>query len=411
MTPRDHPTMSIAGAMPTHGAAAHAAAPVRAMEILGNSVVGGMETYVTRFVAALPGDAWNVICVCPFESAVTRELRATGHKVFIAPVSDDPRWSTIHFVSTLVRRHDVRVIHAHLSNAHVLGALVGSVTGVPCVSTIHGRQAPMMDVEISRACGTELTVVSESSYWHALSLGIPADRLHYVRNGIDSTHYAPSRPSAAFRESLGFEPKHLLVGQVGRLAPEKGPEVFIRAAWLIHRKRPNVRFVLVGDGPLRSDLVAMVRDLGLEAVVRFAGLQPQMQEIYPSLDLLVSASHSEGMPFALMEGMACGLPVVATHVGGVGELVVSESTGLLVLPADPEGIASNAIKLLDDPGRRCAMGAAGRARIVDDFSFEASATQMAALLATVAARAQKASTPPGDAHGDGPPRAVVPIAM
>ena len=290
-------------------------------------------------------------------------------------------------------------MHTHLSNAHVLGAIVGCITDVPCVATIHGRTMPIMDLEICRACQTDITVVSDGAYWHALSLGVPPDQLHYIRNGVDVDLYIDQRGESQWRRQFGISSQQPLIGQVGRLAPEKAPDVFIRMAWLVNQRLRDARFVLVGDGPMRNDLVRMVKELGLEQVVMFAGVQSHMRDVYPALDLLVSASHSEGMPFALMEGMSCGVPVIATNVGGVAELVVSEKTGLLVAPGDHEALARNVIDLLADRERRRAMGAAGRRTVIDNFSFEASSATMAELLMAVAGRAQGASTSLGESPG------------
>jgi glycosyltransferase involved in cell wall biosynthesis len=136
-----------------------------------------------------------------------------------------------------------------------------------------------------------------------------------------------------------------------------------------------------------------VRELHLEGIVRFVGVQSEMQHVYPALDVLVSSSHSEGMPLALMEGMACAIPVVATNVGGVGELIESEKTGLLAAPGNHESIARGILDLINEPARRRAMGSEARRRMVEHFSFNASAEKMANLLTSLAGLYQKESMP------------------
>lgn len=367
-------------------------ARMRVMEILGNAVVGGMESYVLRLIRALPRDAWDVICLCPYESSITHELRNAGCTVYITPIRDDPQWHSVHFAATLVREHHIQVIHAHLSNAHVLGALVSGITGVPCLVTIHGRSLPIMDLEICRTCKTHVTVVTESAYWHALSLGINPDHVQFIPNGIDTETFRNSSRPSAWRELLGVKTDQVLIGQVGRLAPEKGPELFLRSAWIVHRHCADARFVLVGEGPLRAELESLVCELKLEGIVQLVGVQFDMHHIYPALDLLVLGSHSEGMPFALLEGMACAIPVVATNVGGVCEVVESEKTGLLAIPGDPESIAHGVLQLIKAPERRRAMGVQARQRMVERFSFSQSAEKMVNLLASLAKQVEKEST-------------------
>jgi len=133
---------------------------------------------------------------------------------------------------------------------------------------------------------------------------------------------------------LGIPEDAVLVGQIGRLSPEKGPDVFLRAALAAHGSAPDVHFVLVGEGPLRADLQELVARLGLASRVHFAGLRQDMASVYAELDIVVSASRSEAMPLALLEAMSCGLPVVATRVGGVPDLIQPGLSGWLVGDGD-----------------------------------------------------------------------------
>lgn len=357
---------------------------VNVMEIIGNAIVGGMESYVSRLVAHLPADKFTVTCVCPFESRFTDNLRLLGGDVVVTAIQDDPTWAAIQTITALTRAKAIDVIHAHLPNAHVLAALVGKLSDTPVLATVHGRAISSMDLEIHRAAGTHLSVVCRAAYLNAFGNGVRPDRLHLVPNGIDGAVFRPGGRSNSLQKMLALPGDTPLVAFVGRLSPEKGPEVFLRMAWLVREACPFAHFVLIGDGPLKEKLTAMVAQMDLKNTVHFAGEQNDMSKIYPSLELVVSSSHSEGMPFALMEAMASGLPVVATHVGGSADIVEVGVTGFLARAGDYETLAKSVVTLLSQSELRQSMSAAARARAERQFPWSESIAAMTNLLVSLA---------------------------
>jgi len=355
--------------------AGRVARPLRVLEMIGNAIVGGMESAVLRLVQALPADEFRVTAMCPFESAFTKRLAEVAGPVHVAPISEDLRWHSIQMAVELVRRERIDVIHAHLWKAHVLAAVVGRLTATPVLATVHGMHMTMGDLEAHLIGRTHACMVSEAARAHALAVGAAADRLHVVRNGVDDDVFAP-RPARADRPPT--------VGFVGRLSPEKDPRTFVEAAALVHARAPAVRFTVVGDGPLRAELEALARERRLDGALAFAGVRDDMPATYGGLDVLALTSLHEGTPLAVLEAMACGLPIVATSVGGVPELVCADESGVLVAPGDAAGVAAAVLALLDDPRRRSALSAAARARVVEHFALRRQVVQTAALLRSVA---------------------------
>lgn len=357
---------------------------INVLEVIGNAIVGGMETYVTRLVEHLPTDRFSVMALCPFESHFTDNLRQLDAEVLVAPMPDDPLWSSIQLGCTLVRTRAIDVVHAHLSNAHLLAGLIGRITGTPVVATIHGRQLNTIDVEIHRTTGTHLSVVCKHAYFHAMGLGVHPSQLHCIANGVDTHRFVP-RPTrnAALRERWGVPTSAPLVGFVGRLSPEKGPEVFLRVARVMQHLAPSVHFVMVGDGPMRAELVRFIDQFGLVDRVHLVGLHDDMPEVYAELDALLSTSHTEAMPFALMEAMACGVPVVGTRVGGVPDLIQHGQTGWLIAPGADQEAAQRLSALLSSAIERERMGRLGRQRCIQGFSGEASCAAMASLFSSL----------------------------
>lgn len=332
------------------------------MEVVGNGIVGGMERCVERLIDHLgQGDRFRFTVLCPFEGDFTDRVRAAGAQVVVVPMPEDPPWAALQMVTGLVRHGRVDLLHAHLPNAHQLAGVVGRITGVPVVSTIHGRQIIMPDLEVHRMVGSHLSVVCQHSYYHALGLGIDPDKLSCEPNGVDTQAFHPGpRPEQGLRERLGLPRDTLLVGLVGRLSPEKAPDVLVRAASLLHERMPEVHFVIVGEGPMRTQLVEAIERQGLPSHVHLLGRIDDVLPIYHDLDLQVSSSHSEAMPLSLMEGMASGLPVVATRVGGVPEIVEHGRSGWLVAARDHEDIAGRIHQMLSQPALRLSMGQRAR---------------------------------------------------
>jgi glycosyltransferase involved in cell wall biosynthesis len=223
--------------------------------------------------------------------------------------------------------------------------------------------------------------VSEATAERVRQVGVPAAKVAVIRNALDATAYERGEPGASATGGVRFR-----VGAVGRLSPEKGFDVFVRAAAVVARHRPDVGFILYGEGPMRPVLEELIRREGLAGRFILAGFRQDLPAVLPGLDVAVSSSHTEGLPVALMEAMAAGLPVVATRVGGTPEVVADGVTGLLVPANDPAALAAKVMALLDDP-RRTAMGEAGRRRVRDEFTFAAMAERYERLFATVVPRA------------------------
>ena len=171
-----------------------------------------------------------------------------------------------------------------------------------------------------------------------------------------------------------------MVGFLGRLSPEKGPDVFLRAALLAQAKLQDTHFIFVGDGPLAPTLRETIARFKLEDSVHLAGLRRDVATVLNDMDVMVSSSHSEAMPLAVMEAMASGLPVVATRVGGVPDMIDQGESGWLVAPNDFDEIAIRLHQVLATPGELARMGAAARRRAVEKMALSDTVERMAALM-------------------------------
>lgn len=368
----------------TRSAADNLHSPIRILEIVGNASVGGMECYIANFVRQLPSDQFQVTCICPYESPFTTSLRQLGVGMFITPIADDPPWRSIQLTAEVIRLHQIDVLHAHMPKAHVLAGLAGCLTRTPIVATVHGMNVTSHELGITRAVGSHLITNCQEAYTQALAMGVPAERVTLAPNGVDITLFTPDRSGDLFRKTLDLPPNAPLVGFVGRLEPEKGPDFFLRAAEYVHQRCPDVHFVMVGEGMMRDQLTAMIARMRLDRHVHLTGWWANTHDVYPALDILVHTSRSDGTSLVLLEAMACGRPTVALAVGGVPEVVENESTGLIAGAGDWEGIGVRIVHLLTHPDSMQRMGRAARTRVEQHFDLRMHSQRIADVLRQVA---------------------------
>ena len=309
------------------------------------------------------------------------------------------------------RRVDLAVAGG-LVNPHA--ALAGRLAGVPVVWKIVDTRAPVplrrvLMPAVARLSDGVMFTGSEliDAHTGGRALRVPA---HVYYPPVDTERFRPSpERRAATRRALGVPSGAPVAGMVANLSPQKGVEHFVRAAALVHRAHPETYFVLVGARFATHEQYARM----LDSEIRRAGLSPDrfilagyrtdVEACYPAFDvkLVSSVPRSEGATTAVLEAMACGLPVVSTDVGAIGEVVENERTGLLVPPLDPGALAGATLRLLRDPALRRRLGDEGRRRCAERFGVEScAATHARAFDSAIGRHAGDVSASPAAATGD-----------
>jgi glycosyltransferase involved in cell wall biosynthesis len=276
----------------------------------------------------------------------------------------------------LVRRDRPHILHAHGYASSNFARIVGSLTGT---RTIVHEHASFPSIPVYQrfadwllAGRTDLGIaVSESTKAFMVSRRhLPADRIRVVQNGapLEEFRPPPAEQVQAERARLRFRPDEPVVGTIGRLDAQKGITYFLRAAAQVLQHRPNVRFIVAGDGPLLAQYQGEARALGIADRTVFAGFCEDVPLIQGLLDVQVFASLWEGTPLTLFEAMAMRRPIVSTGVDGLGEVLRHGENALLVPPRDVEGLARSMLELLERPTLAAALSAqAGR----DSCRFDA----------------------------------------
>lgn len=365
---------------------AHIVGPEQAAEQAGTfHVLEGVArpgTFLRALALALrrPGRLWSALRLA-WQTAPAGIRGRAYNMIYLAEAMVLADWMV---------QNGIRHLHNHIAKASCTVAMLAApLAGIGYSFTLHGPddlEEPRhwrLDEKIARAA----FVACISHYARAQAMLHAArphwDRLHVIHCGVDPARY--DRP----RERRGGR---LLF--VGRLAAVKGVPVLFQAFAAARAQRPDLHLTLIGDGPERRALESEAAALGLSGAVTFAGYQSQeaVAEALARADALVLPSFAEGVPVVLMEAMAARLPVVATRVAGVPELVADGVSGLLVPPGDPAPLAEAILRALADDG---AMGAAGRATVTAAFDSATEAARLAILFLTAMHGGPRPAVRPG----------------
>lgn len=279
------------------------------------------------------------------------------------------------------------IIHAHDYKSDLLAYLIRRVYPIPIMTTIHGWITNSWKTKAYIAVQKRLLrsfdrviAVSPAIRRELLSKGVPEHRIALIYNAIVMENYREeAHPAGEFRRSLGLEARVPLVGNVGRLSPEKGQRDFLMAAARLPEQFSGTHFVLVGDGPDRSDLEGLCVELGIRDRVHFTGHLTDVRPVFRDLDLLALTSHTEGFPNVVLESLSMGTPVLATAVGGTPDIVHDGKSGILVSARDLDAIAAGLEKILSDHGFAEETVVAGRQMVEEKFQFSVRVEKVSAL--------------------------------
>lgn len=292
-------------------------------------------------------------------------------------------------VMTAAQKHNTDLIHTQLEFSNVLGSLAARRLRIPAVATLHTLDAPpprsrrslhfrAMSFALRHWCD-RVIAVSESARQHHLGAArLTPAKVITLYNGIDTARFDPhpaTRPDV--RDELGIPRESPLITTVAVLREPKGIQHMLRALPDVLRTHPEVRYLVVGDGPHGPALRTLAADLGVDHAVVWAGSRLDVERMLAATDVFVLPSLTEALPTVIAEAMASGLPVVATDVGGVAEMIDHGTSGFVVESGDPQALVGPIVRLLENPRQGEAMGRAGKRRSRRDFDVARQAERLA----------------------------------
>jgi glycosyltransferase involved in cell wall biosynthesis/GNAT superfamily N-acetyltransferase len=372
---------------------AELAAPcIRLLEMVTTLDPGGVTTYLANLVRGLPSNRFRITVACgpdAFQADLARTLPARidiipGLQKAIHPLRD---LAALWRLCRLIRRARVEMVHTNMSKVDLLGGLAAWLCRVPCiVSTCHGplrvsreastsqRVFDTLERLVYRAFPHRIISVSAFTASELIRKGKATPRqLVTIPNAIDAGRLARPQADGArarTRATLGLSSTQPVLIMVARLREPKTPDVLIESVRRLRAEWPELVCLFVGDGPQSEALEQQIARDGLVGAVRLLGRRDDVPDLLAASDAFVLSTYSEGMSVSVLEAMAAGLPVIASRVGGMEELVQSDRTGLLVPPHDAQALAAAIRRVLIDTALRRQMGTAAQARIAEEFSVE-----------------------------------------
>ncbi len=284
---------------------------------------------------------------------------------------------TVRELYHLCRQQNVTIWHGHDYKSNLLGLILRRFWKMKLVTTVHGWTndtfRTRMYYHVDKWClkrYDEVIAVSPLLHQQCLEIGVKAERLTYVANGIDCTEYQRSHTIRGARRELGVFRDSFIMGVVARLSPEKGVDRAIRTVADLHVKYPNIELHIVGDGPEFDKLKRLAVELGVSGITHFWGFQSQSKRFFEMFDMLLLPSHTEGFPNVVLEAMAMGVPVAAADVGAVTELLKNGRRGVVLDAKEQETWADHIAPLIVSKDRRRELSRLGRHRIEKYYSFD-----------------------------------------
>lgn len=364
--------------------------PLRVAFLLSNLRTGGAEGQMLALAKRLPPDQFkvdmlSVIGAGPFD-AEAESSGVTVRHLGSSHLSSSPlrakllgRTRKMMTYVEVARRERYDVVDAWLYPLDVFAVMTRSLTRTPVV--VSGRRnlwahydlgpvGSMIDSVVARRTDAVVANSDAAAGFALRAHRVDSSKLRVIRNGVELIEPLSDVERAARRQAIGVHDDDLLIGCVAHHRPDKCHELLLDAFAALVRDRPRVRLILVGDGPMRPSIERRIAQLGIQDQVRVHGDSLDMRGMYGIFDLLVQTSRAEGLPNALLEGAAAGLPIVATAAGGSVEIVMDGKTGLLVPVDDLDALVTAMRRAVDDPGLREHLGSEARRHVETAFGMD-----------------------------------------
>jgi glycosyltransferase involved in cell wall biosynthesis len=389
--------------------------PVRILHFRPSSFVGGPERQLLRYAQLdQSGSTQTILATLAGEREGRAFLAAAeerGLEALALPAGRLGDCLALPILLRFLKERAISLVCTHGYQADLMGIVVGLAYHIPVACFLRGWTREDWKVGAyewaDRAflpLATCVVCLSQTQASRLARRRTLRNKVRVVLNVVEVRNVSPEERLQAqqeVRERFGFSRECPVVALAGRLSPEKGAAYLIQAVPRVLNQSRNVRFVIFGDGRLRSHLEEMAGQLGVAEHVTFAGHVPEFPNLLPGIDVLVNCSLTEEMPNVVLEALASAVPVVATDVGSVREIAGDEGALVVVPPADAVAIAGAVAGLLRDPARAQAVGHSGQKRVREAFSPARQSEQLWALYRELIPSLSSAQTTPGFASEAG----------
>jgi glycosyltransferase involved in cell wall biosynthesis len=348
------------------------------VQIIDNLIIGGAQKLLITLAGQAQAYSLDVTIVSlgsNNDRMILDELSRLGTKVIIFPAKHLLDLRRIFRLSRFLSGGNFDLVQCHLTYANTIGALCGRLAGLPVVTTLHSIEDVLQEFHPFIGALETWTIRHLAKRVVAVGYTIAdsfQERLRgraidVILNAVPIPARITERERLELRKEIAGDVRKKIVISVGRIALPKGYEDLVTAFSFLVPSHPNLVLILIGDGPLFEEIRNLISRLSLEKNVLLLGARQDVPRLLAASDLYVSSSHWEGLPLTILEAMMAGLPVVATNVGDIPRLITAD-IGLVIPFHQPRAIADAITVLLRDPARLREMGAAARARAMQDYS-------------------------------------------
>ena len=339
---------------------------------------GGLENMVTNLVNHIDPNRFvsTIISFAPLQSL---NNRVDLNRVQVLSLNKKGGNNPVLIYKTylMLKKIGADIVQTHNWGTALEGILGAKLAGIPGI--VHAERGTIEDkkrnIVLQRFLwnfADQVLSVSEAHCQNVTNtIGFPHEQIKVIANGVDVTRYFPNpAKKEEVRKRLGLKKGSLYIGTVGSLRPVKNQSLLIKACKTILPYFDHVEVLIVGEGPLESQLIQEANTLGLSGKIHFAGVQPNIPDVLNALDIFVLPSRSEGMPNAVLEAMACGIPTIATSVGGSPEIIEDGISGMLIASEDEGHLTRALTELIQDDEKRRMIGSEGRKRVLSHFNLK-----------------------------------------
>lgn len=350
------------------------APPLRILHTEWSDGWGGQERRIVSEMEGMMKRGHHVVLATRSTCRILEEAQRRNIPVLPMAMKGKFDLGAIRQLARYLKAERIQVVNTHSGIDSWVGALAAKLAGTPVlVRTRH------LNIPLKRAWHNfvhflpdSLVTCGETMSRHLEEgCGFPAEQLTSIPTGIDFSRFTPLHTRQETRQSLGIPEEDFLVLMVGVIRSVKRHEIALRAFGRFLERHPSAHLVLAGEGPMQERMEQLATELAIAERVHFLGHREDVPDLLGAADLVLLTSRSEGVPQAVTQALGLGVPVVATAVGGVPELVIHERTGLLVPPEDPQAAAEAMARLADDPALAARLGEEGRRHVMAEFSLDA----------------------------------------
>ncbi len=335
----------------------------------GRHVYGGAQQ-VLYLVEALTRMGVDNLLVCTRNSDVARSAREQNLNIQELEMGGDLDLMFVRRLMSVLKRERPDIVHLHSRRgADVLGGIAARLCGLPTILSRRVDNPERGPIGLKYRLFDRVITISRAISLVLLDAGIPREKIVCVHSAADRRLFRPECDRQWFDVAFGTQPGDKVIGVLAQFIERKGHRYLIEALPSIMEQHPEVRVIFFGRGPLQDSLEVLVRDRQLENTIQFAGFREDIARVLPCLSMLVHPVTAEGLGVALLQAASCGVPVVASNVGGVPEIVIDNETGLLVPPENSQALQDAIVSLLEQPKLAKKLGQAARQLVDEEFSI------------------------------------------